>query len=185
MLEHLLITRSIVNRNIATIYLSIFCFYLIWLPSLMNFSAEKFVLMALAPLIFIIRTPYLSKALLWGGLYWLICYFCASFQDYIRFSTLGFLGMYILTYIVYYNLVYSDAFSLLFFMNLIKGLIIAFGVVLILQQMAMLIGINTFWPINLYNQPFLSITKLPSLTTGAQPFGTNSYSCDVSLYEVY
>jgi hypothetical protein len=134
------------------------------MPFIIGASAEKFILMALAPLIFIIKTPYLSKALLWGGLYWLICYFCASFQDYIRFSTLGFLGMYIMTYIVYYNLVHSDAFSLPFFMNLIKGLIIAFGIVLILQQIAMLIGIHSFWPINLSNQFFLSLTKLPSLT---------------------
>ena len=156
--------KTINQRTIAAVYLVILCIQFSFMPFIIGASGEKFVLMAMAPLIFLIRTPYVSKAFLWGGLYWLICYFCASFQDYLRFSTLGFLGMYILTYIMYYNLVHSNAFSLPFFMNLIKGLIIAFGMMLILQQIAMLIGIHSFWPINLSNQFFLSITKLPSLT---------------------
>lgn len=147
------------------VYMVALCVQFSWMPFIMGSSDEKFALMILAPLIFLLEVPYISKAFLWGGLYWLICYFCASFQDNLRFSTLGFLGMYILTYIMYYNLVHSDAFSLSFFMDLIKGLIIAFGMVLILQQIAMLIGIYTFWPINLDNQFFLSLTKLPSLTT--------------------
>ena len=127
-------------------------------------SLVKVGLMSLAPLFFIIKVPYISKALIWGLSYWGMCYFAALFAGDMRFSTLGFLGMYIISYIVFYNMIYSGAFSFAYFHKLLKNLIIIFGLVLIAQQLCLLIGIRNFPPINLVGQFYLSLTKLPSLT---------------------
>ena len=107
---------------------------------------------------------FVSPALLWGLLYWAWCYFSALFNGEMRFSTIGYLGMFVITYIVFYGLLYKEAFSFEYFKKLLSGLIIAFGVVLILQQIAILVGLRSFWFINLDNQFFLGIDKLPSLT---------------------
>jgi hypothetical protein len=127
-------------------------------------SPVKVGMMAFAPIIFILKTPCISKALFWGFLYWAICYLIASYQDYMRFSTVGYFGLFIISYIVYYNLVYIGAFSLNYFTKLLQRFIIAYAIMLILQQLAILVGIHSFALINLTNQDFLSLTKLPSLS---------------------
>ena len=72
--------------------------------------------------------------------------------------------MFIISYITYYNLVYLGAFTFSSFIKLLQGLIIAYGVILILQQIALLMGFHFLPPINLVNQQFLALTKLPSLS---------------------
>ena len=151
------------NQTLTTIYLIILCIQFVPLEGY-GVSPLKVILMSLAPLFFIIKTPFISKALIWGLSYWGVCFFCALFAGDMRFSTLGFLGMYIISYILFYNLVHDGTFTLDFYINLIKYLIIAFGFFLIAQQVCMVIGLKNFPPFNLANQHFLSLTKLPSLT---------------------
>ncbi len=127
-------------------------------------SLIKVALMGLSAFFLILKVPYISQALLWGVFYWLSCYFCASFQGYMRFSTIGYLGLFVISYIVFYNLIHKGVFSLVYFCKLLKGLIIAYGVVLVLQQIAILLNVYSFAPINLDNQYYLSLTKLPSLS---------------------
>lgn len=156
--------RQFVNgRLIASLFLVVMCVQIVSIEGY-GVSPIKVGLMALAPLIFILKTPYISKALLLGILYWIICCFSALFHDYIRFSTIGYLGMFIISYIVFYYLVYSGVFSLNYFTRLLRYLIIAYGVVLLFQQVAMLVGVHSLALINLNNQFFLSLTKLPSLS---------------------
>lgn len=120
--------------------------------------------MGLSVFIFIFKVPYVSKALIWGILYWSICLLGASFQEYMRFSTIGYMGLFIISYITFYNLVYSGSFTFSYFVKLLRSLIMAYGIILILQQIALLLGIHSLPPINLVNQHFLSLTKLPSLS---------------------
>lgn len=127
-------------------------------------SPLKCGLMALSPLLLLIKVPYVSKALIYGLLYWMVCCLVALFHGDMRFSTIGYLGMFVVSYIVFYHLVYSNSLSFGKFTSLLKYLIMAYGIVLILQQIAMLLGIHYFPPINLDNQFFLSLTKLPSLS---------------------
>ncbi len=127
-------------------------------------SPLKVGLMALSPLLLLIKVPYVSKALIYGSLYWLTCYLVASFHGNMRFSTIGYLGMFVVTYIVFYHLLYSNSLTFEGFFSLLTNLITAYGIVLILQQIAMLLGIRYFPFINLANQYFLSLTKLPSLS---------------------
>ena len=81
-----------------------------------------------------------------------------------RFSTLGFLGMYLILYINYYSFIVKGTFTLEYFTKVLKYLIIAYAVVLIGQQMCVLVGLRNMPLLNLQNQFFLSTTKLPSLT---------------------
>ena len=127
-------------------------------------SPIKVGLMALSPLLFINKVPYVSKALFLGMLYWLVCFLMAYSHGNMRFSTIGYLGLFVVTYIVFYQLVHTYPLTLNGFIVLLKCLICAYGVILILQQIAMLIGIHYFPLINLDNQFFLSLTKLPALS---------------------
>ena len=151
------------NRSLATIYLVVMCIQIVAIEGY-GISPLKVVLMGIAPFLFICKTMFVSPALVWGLLYWAWCYFSALFNGEMRFSTIGYLGMFVITYIVFYGLLYKEAFSFEYFKKLLSGLIIAFGVVLILQQIAILVGLRSFWFINLDNQFFLGIDKLPSLT---------------------
>ncbi len=127
-------------------------------------SFIKIGVMGLAPIVFLFRSAVLSKATILGFCYWLWCYFSSLMNGEQRFSTLGFLGMYIITFIVYYNLLRKEVFSFLYFKQLLRSLLMAFGIVLVVQQLCLLVGIKTMPIANLNNQFYLSLTKLHSLT---------------------
>lgn len=162
-LPRLSVGKIFEDRILATIYLVVMCVQIVAIEGY-GISPLKVVLMGIAPFLFICKTMFVSPALVWGLLYWAWCYFSALFNGEMRFSTIGYLGMFVITYIVFYGLLYKEAFSFEYFKKLLSGLIIAFGVVLILQQIAILVGLRSFWFINLDNQFFLGIDKLPSLT---------------------
>lgn len=128
------------------------------------FSPVKITLMGLCPLIFIAKKPIVTKALVLAAIYWVVCYTLSLLKGEMRFSTLGFLGMYLILYINYYSFIVKGTFTLEYFTKVLKYLIIAYAVVLIGQQMCVLVGIRNMPLLNLQNQFFLSITKLPSLT---------------------
>lgn len=127
-------------------------------------SIIKLGVMGLAPIIFLLRGAVISKAFIFGMGYWLWCYFSSLFTGEQRFSTIGFLGMYIITFIVFYNFLRKGVFTFVYFKQLLRILIMAFGIVLICQQICMLVGLRSMPLVNLNNQFFLSLTKLPILT---------------------
>ena len=129
-----------------------------------SFSPVKITLMGLCPLIYIAKKPIVTKALVLAAIYWLVCYTLSLLKGEMRFSTLGFLGMYLILYINYYSFIVKGTFTLEYFTKVLKYLIIAYAVVLIGQQMCVLVGLRNMPLLNLQNQFFLSITKLPSLT---------------------
>ena len=128
------------------------------------FSPVKITLMGLCPLIFIAKKPIVTKALVLAAIYWVVCYTLSLLKGEMRFSTLGFLGMFLILYINYYSFIVKGTFTLEYFTKVLKYLIIAYAVVLIGQQMCVLVGLRNMPLLNLQNQFFLSITKLPSLT---------------------
>lgn len=128
------------------------------------FSVVKIGFMGICPLIFIAKKPIVTKALVLAAIYWLVCYTLSLLKGEMRFSTLGFLGMYLILYINYYSFIVKGTFTLEYFTKVLKYLIIAYAVVLIGQQMCVLVGLRNMPLLNLQNQFFLSITKLPSLT---------------------
>ena len=128
------------------------------------FSPVKIGFLGICPLIFIAKKPIVTKALVLAAIYWLVCYTLSLLKGEMRFSTLGFLGMYLILYINYYSFIVKGTFTLEYFTKVLKYLIIAYAVVLIGQQMCVLVGLRNMPLLNLQNQFFLSITKLPSLS---------------------
>lgn len=152
------------NQNIASIILFVMLTQFVYIEGY-AISPVKVGLMALMPLIFLIKVPYVSKALILGLIYLLTITFSGLFHpESFRFSTTGYLGMFVMSFITFYNLIYNRAFTLNYFIKFLKWLIFAYSICLILQQMFVLVGIHFMPIINLNNQFFLSITKLPSLS---------------------
>lgn len=151
------------NKFWATLLLTVFSVQLVFIEG-EGISPLKVTIMAICPLIFLFKVPFLSSAFWWGLIYFISCLLISLLHGQMRFSTIGYLGLFIGMYITYYNLIYSKSFTLDYFIKLVRIIIIAFGVCLLLQQISILIGIRNFPFINLVNQNFLAIDKLPSLT---------------------
>ena len=152
------------DRGIATIYLVTMCTQFVAIEGY-GVSSLKVALMGIAPLLLLFRVPYMTKATFCCSLYMAVVLMCAYMQDYVRFSTLGYLGMFLITYIVFYNLLYKrHAFQLLYFIRLLRFMILAYAVCLLAQQVCVLVGIRNMPFINLYNQYYLAIDKLPTWT---------------------
>ena len=128
------------------------------------FSVVKIGFMGICPLIFFAKKPIVTKAFILGALYWIVCYTLSLVKGEIRFSTLGFLGMHLIMYITYFSFIVKGTFTLDYFTKILKYLILAYGIVLIGQQLCVLVGLRNMPLLNLQNQFFLSITKLPALT---------------------
>jgi hypothetical protein len=151
------------NRNIATFYLVLFCIQFVPLEGY-GVSTIKVGVMCIAPLIMLLKTPVVSKATLFGGLYLLWVFFCAYLQwSNPRIETMGYLAMFAVMFIMFYNLVYSRVFTIDYFIRFLRVFIYAFALCLIGQQLCMLAGIHDFPVFNLQHQHFLSLSKLPSL----------------------
>lgn len=151
------------NTKIATFYLVLMCIHMHFFEG-NTISPIKVVAMSVAPLIWLARCAYFSKALLFGGLYWLSCFLSAYLHPGFRFSTIAYSGMFVATFIMFYNLVYKGAFTLEYFIKLVRWMILAYAGCLVMQQCCILVGIRFMPLINLDNQFYLSITKLPSLS---------------------
>lgn len=72
--------------------------------------------------------------------------------------------MHLIMYITYFSFIVKGTFTLDYFTKILKYLILAYGIVLIGQQLCVLVGLRNMPLLNLQNQFFLSITKLPALT---------------------
>lgn len=151
------------NTKIATFYLVLMCVHMHFFEG-HTISPIKVVAMSVAPLIWLARCAYFSKAAMYGVLYWLSCFLSAYLHPGFRFSTIAYSCMFVATFIMFYNLIYKGAFTLEYFIRLVRWLILAYAGCLVLQQCCILVGIRFMPLINLDNQFFLSITKLPSLS---------------------
>ena len=151
------------DKVLATIMLVLFNIMFVPLEQ-GPFSPVKITLMGLCPLIFIAKKPIVTKALVLAAIYWVVCYTLSLLKGEMRFSTLGFLGMYLILYVNFYSFVVKGTFTLDYFTKILQYLIMAYGITLIGQQLCMLVGLRNMPLLNLQNQFFLSITKLPALT---------------------
>lgn len=120
--------------------------------------------MALTPLLILLQPSIAIRTLLIAIAFWLVCFSTAVYNTPMRFSTLAYLGGFLITFSYYTSLLRRGVFTFPFFTKLLRILIIGYSVVLIGQQVCLLMGVKHFSLLNLVGQPFLSIDKLPSLT---------------------
>ena len=154
---------SLQHTKLVSFLLVLFCIQIVPLEGY-GTSLVKVAVMCLMPFLIIRLTPNRTKAMTWGMLLIITMCVCAFMQSSVRIATICYFILFVITYILFYGLVYKGAVNLDFYMRFAKKFIFAFWVILVLQQLFVLAGIHYFPFINLSNQHFLSITKLPSLT---------------------
>lgn len=144
--------RIVNKRNIATLFLILMCVQYLPIEGY-GVSYLKFGAMCFAPLIWLVASPKISKAFVWGGLYFLAILFSGLFNiETFRLSTVGYLLSFVVMFIMYYNLVYCEkVFSFDYFLKLLKGLILAYTITLLMQQAVHLVGIENLLLINTYS----------------------------------
>lgn len=125
----------------------------------MQISFVKVGLLAASLLVFF-RVPYVSKVVWACAIYWFACFCTAILHDEVRFSTLGYLGLFLIGYITFYNLVYVGTISFIQFKKLLRFLLLSYALMLCVQQLFVLVGIHTFLIFNLHGA---TLNKLPSL----------------------
>lgn len=151
------------NRTIATFVVVLFCIRFTPIEGY-GISTLKVGVMALMPLLILFKAPLATRTLFLSLLYWSVCFLTALYNDQMRFSSLGFLGMFLLTFSYYEATLRQGTFTLGHFTRILRFLIIAFGVFLIGQQLCLLVGLRYMPILNLIGQPYLMIDKLPSLS---------------------
>lgn len=78
-------------------------------------SPIKVGLMAFMPLFLICKVPYVSKACIWGIIYLFTIIFSGlCHPTSFRFSTIGYLSMFVITFVVFYNLIYWCFYIIIF-----------------------------------------------------------------------
>ena len=112
----------------------------------------KNALMAISIIILFTYSFKISKALIIGVAYLLYQYFTASFHpESFRWSTIIYSILLTLTYISMYNLITIErVFTINHFIKICKWMMMAFFVVCIIQQIALLLGFSYLPAINLW-----------------------------------
>ena len=130
------ILSYITPRNIACFILVLFCIQYIPIESRDGVSFLKLAVSALCPFIIVIYSPKVGRTTVLFMLYYALIIVTAMVHpDTLRWSTVIFMATFIVVFITYYNLVVCEnVFSKDFFTNLLKRLILAYTVVLIIQQ---------------------------------------------------
>ncbi len=143
--------KILTPRNIAAFILVLMCITYIPLETRAGVSPVKTIVSALAIPILVFYSPKISKAIFLGFLYWGVVVFAAHLaSDYMRWSTLLYLASIIGLFGCYYNLVYlQKVFSIDYYISFLKRFILAYTILLLIQQFLLIIGIKLFPILNL------------------------------------
>lgn len=127
--------RKLSNKNIATFYLILFSFQYVLVEG-NGVSMVKFAAMLFCPFVLLMRSPKITSAMFWGGLYYSCVVLLASLHpESFRVSTLIYLLALLSMFIMYYNLIYIEhALNNENFIKIIKGILYAYAIVIIVQQ---------------------------------------------------
>lgn len=151
------------NYNIATFTLLIMSVQFIFIEG-MAVSIPKVAFMAITPIFLLFRTRYISKATIYGALYIIVtlCFLLLK-QDF-RSSTIYYSILFLLTFNLYYNLVFHEnVYKIDDFIKILKTLIYAYAICLVLQQLCILIGIRFMPIINLMGFSYYGLFRLNTL----------------------
>ncbi len=151
------------NYNIATFTLLIMSVQFIFIEG-MAVSIPKVAFMAITPIFLLFRTRYISKATIYGALYIIVtlCFLLLK-QDF-RSSTIYYSILFLLTFNLYYNLVFHEnVYKIDDFIKILKTLIYAYAICLVLQQLCILVGIRFMPIINLMGFSYYGLFRLNTL----------------------
>ncbi len=139
-------------RGWATFLLILFCIRYIPIETRAGISTLKVATSGICALMFIMfLKPSVSKALVCSSIYLAYIYMAASFHpESFRASTLLYTASFLITYCTFYELIYFErVFTIDYFLQLVRTLIIVFFVVLLIHQLLRTIGIQEFLIVNM------------------------------------
>lgn len=143
--------KRITLKDVTAFILFMFCIQYIPLESRDSVSYLKLGISLLCPFIFIFKTSYISRCFQIFVIYYaLVLYAAISHPDTLRWSTVLFLSTFLITYITFYNLVtINKVFTREFFIKFLRNLLVAYMIVLFMQQCLLIVGIKVFPLLNL------------------------------------
>jgi hypothetical protein len=131
-------------RNIAAFYLLLFCICIVPIEGV-GVSMLKVGTLIIAPLILFFCALRVSRALIWSLFYFTTVLFSSVIINYstFRVSTIIYLGMFLLMFCMYYNLLYfKHVFSIDYALKLFRFVLLAYVIVLVIQQIITIIGLK-------------------------------------------
>ena len=148
------------NYNIATFTLLIMSVQILYIEG-WAVSTPKVIFMALTPLIMLFRTQYISKATIYAALYLVVTVCFLFLKPDFRSSTIYYSTLFFFTFNLYYNLVFHEnVYTIDDFIKILKGLIYAYAICLVLQQICIIIGIRYVPIINLMGMDYYGLFRL-------------------------
>lgn len=128
----------------ATILIIFYGIYYMPIDSFAMNAPIKMALMLSSIIVLLFYSFKASKALIWGIIYLVFQYAVASFHpESFRWSTYIYSILLVVTFVCFYNLVWiENVFTIDHFIKICKWFMMAYFVVCIIQQAALLIGIN-------------------------------------------
>jgi len=138
------------RKRIAIFFLILMCVQYAPLEGV-EVSYIKFTAMLIAPFIWLNNFSKFSKAFKWASIYMLVIIISVIINiESFRLSTVGYKISFLLMFIMYYDLIYhKHVFTLETFINLLKKLILAYTICLLIQQLAIILGLQSFSILNI------------------------------------
>lgn len=150
-IDALFAARTYTLRNFTAFLLVLFCIQYIPIESRAGVSFVKVGASVLSLFVLIMYSFKATKAMmLFVGYYGFVLFAALMHPATLRWSTILYLGLFLIMYITYYNLITIEkVFSQTFFIKLLRSLLTAYFITLVIQQIFLLVGIKIFPLINL------------------------------------
>lgn len=128
-------------------------------------SIPKVVFMAVTPFLLLMMSPNVSKATIFGLLFWFVTVAMSVVQfGTSRMSTFYYTALFLIMFNLYYNLVYINrVFSIDDFLRVVKFVIWAYAVCLVVQQTFFIVGLKYMPIVNLMGMRYYELFRLNSL----------------------
>ena len=150
-IDALFATRTYTLRNFTAFLLVLFCIQYIPIESRAGVSFVKVGASVLSLFVLLMYSFKVTKTMILFVIYYVFVLSAALMHPTtLRWSTVLYLGSFLIMYVTYYNLISIEkVFSVDFFIKLLKGLLTAYFITLVIQQIFLLAGIMIFPLINL------------------------------------
>lgn len=150
-IDALFATRTYTLRNFTAFLLVLFCIQYIPIESRAGVSFVKVGASVLSLFVLLMYSFKVTKTMILFVIYYVFVLSAALMHPTtLRWSTVLYLGSFLIMYVTYYNLISIEkVFSVDFFIKLLKGLLTAYFITLVIQQIFLLAGIKIFPLINL------------------------------------
>lgn len=128
-------------------------------------SIPKVVFMSISPMLILVLSPRISKAIVLSIIFWGTTFLLQIIQyEHTRVQSLYYTSLFLSTFCLFYNLVWEEhCYKIDDFLYIIKIVIYSYAGCVVLQQLFLLMGIKQFLIINLIKTTWTDFFHLNSL----------------------